>query len=435
MIMIGISKSKPTYNTAQTKCIGITGTLGKTVVSNIIIHVLKQSGFRVAYLTSDGYSLDGETDYKDYRANHIKANVFKELIKNVMYEGVDFFIVEMTSKNIRKKVYTDILLDAAVITNIIGDPENYKNWEMYAETKFEFIKLVDEGGLLVINGEDPDIHEWLEFKSPILKQNIYTYWANVSNLQNRLSTLYGTSFNYGNISLNSSMLGTQTYMNKYLAIKICQRYLSDDQISKAISSLTNFDGKFHLVKSTPNYVFIDSANRPESIKSAIRSLNMIKPTKSRIISIVGSPGYSRYSRELADPATELSDIVIFAPTDPNTEHTYNINSELHFHSEKKGGILLERFSSTDELNLINKENLLDRLNKVIKNGDKPILTFDAHDYTGRLDAIKFGHSILQPGDVLYIAGKGNDDFIIFNNVEYEWSDYEALNIAEDTSGE
>jgi UDP-N-acetylmuramyl tripeptide synthase len=433
--MIGISKNKATYNSTLTKCIGVTGTLGKTVVSNIIIHVLREAGFKVAYLTSDGYSVDGESDFKDYKANHIKSNVFKELAKSAMYEGADFFVVEMTSKNIRKKVYSEILLDAAVITNIIGDPENYKNWEIYAETKFEFIKLIDEGGLLVINGEDPDIHEWLGFKSPIIKQNIYTYWANVSNLQNRSSTLYGTSFNYGNISLNSTMLGTQTYMNKYLAMKVCQRYVPDDHITKSIGSLTNFDGKFHLVKSNPNYIFIDSANRPESIRNAVRSINLIKPTKSRIISVVGSPGYSRYSRELADPATELSDIVVFAPTDPNTEHTYNINTELHFHSERKGGIMLERFSSTDELNMINKENMIDRLNKVIKNGDKPIVTFDAHDYTGRLDAIKFGYSLLQPGDILYIAGKGNDDYILFNNVEYEWSDYEALNIAEENLGE
>lgn len=413
------------------RTIGVAGSFGKTVVVSAVRQILKQNGAKVAFLSSEGYSVDGENINDSFSSDNITPAAFRDMLLALDEFAPDFFVIEMSARNIARDLFKNMDLDAGVITNVIGDTQNFKAWQSLADTKVEFMKMISSEGLLVVNGEDQNVVTWLSQHSSKLKQNIYCYWIDTRNLLEKRYSLGGISFKLDDaIKINTKLIGNHNFMNLYLATQVCSRYLPMEAISKAVENVENPKGSFNLAHTDPFRVIIDSAKLVEQVND---SLNYIKNTKAptaRLISIFGARPVAADERKiLSEIVSDLSDIILLAPNDPNTFSVSNLNTELQNYAINRGGVVLDRFYSTQEVNMANKANLFNRMEMVRNNGSKPIVSFDAHDYTGRLDAIRLGVQVAKPGDIIYIFGKGNDKSIIFDNVEYEWSDYEALRIA------
>ncbi len=426
--MLGFGGKK---NKSNLKVIGVTGTYGKTIVANMIVHILRESGFTVSYINSQGISSDGKNHKDTANANDLKKNSFKEVLEESLSKQLDFLVVEVTSKNILKGMYTDVLFDSGVITNVVGNEEFYETWRHYASTKFDFVKMIDNDGLVVINGEDADVVQWFSEKAHLIKPNVYCYWVTTEELENKYHSIDSLAFTTKDgHEIQVGLTGFHNHLNAYLAVRLCLKYLSMEKIKTALKTFTNVAGRMDLLQTNPNTIIIDSGDSPYVINRSLRFLNTLKNRTNRIISLVGNKGgKSRNKRRVGEIAAELADVVIFSPTDPNTNNTAEINTQLYGYAEKKGGIMVERFGATDELKMITLEGISNKIRNISLAGNKPIVAFDAHDYTGRLDAINFATSIANPGDIIYISGKGDESSIVFNNVEYEWSDYEAVKLA------
>ncbi|GAB4284466.1 MAG: UDP-N-acetylmuramoyl-L-alanyl-D-glutamate--2,6-diaminopimelate ligase [Candidatus Dojkabacteria bacterium] len=434
MITLGIRKSNLNGNT---KIIGITGTHGKTIVSSIISHILTKSNFKVATLTSQGLAFSEEEIEPDITANSVQKSELKEIIKQVNAQDYDFLILEITSKNIQRKTYPNIILDSGIITNIEGDTTHWKFWQEYAETKVEFIKMIKENGLLVVNGEGVDAVEWLRKNGDEIKNDIFCYWVNSSNLKDKALTLNSSKFRYyDNQIWESKLIGHTSALNLYLAIKVCTKYVEEWEIRKALQSYRPIKGRFDRFYTNPFNIIIDYAKTPEQIEASLSFLHKNKNPNSKIISVFGSHGGKWQSnRRAGEYLAKLSDIVLLAPNDPNKEHTYDINSAIHSFAEPHGGRLIERVFSNEETNMLRRDNLLNKMEQIKKHGEVPFISFDAHDYSGRLDAISFALTLAdEPDDIVYISGKGDESYLIFDGVEYEWSDYEAIRLALESLG-
>ncbi len=117
------------------KIIGITGSNGKSTVTSMIYHILKEAGEKVT----------------------IAGNIGVPLI-NFVEEKSDYFVVELSSFQLEKIV--DFKPFISVLLNITPDHlDRYKRFEDYAEAKFNLFKNQKSSDFAVLNKDDDYIEK------------------------------------------------------------------------------------------------------------------------------------------------------------------------------------------------------------------------------------------------------------------------------------
>ena len=141
---------------AKIKIIGITGTNGKTTTTNIIAHILKKAGFKVAVSGTEGVFLHSENGIKKIAPrSHTTPEILTTLnnLKIALEAGAEFFVMEVSSHGIFQKRIEGLDFSAKVFTNLSQDHLDFhKTMEEYARVKSSFFD--DSQGLKVVNLDD-----------------------------------------------------------------------------------------------------------------------------------------------------------------------------------------------------------------------------------------------------------------------------------------
>jgi UDP-N-acetylmuramoyl-L-alanyl-D-glutamate--2,6-diaminopimelate ligase len=414
------------------RVIGITGSRGKTSVTEMLYHLLKSSGGRVGYLSSLGYSADMENVEHDLNADSITSKELYNLLNRMVENNLSYAVIELTTDNLKKGKYEGVVIDSAIITNIKGD--NYSGFKDFSEVlkyKLNFINKIRNGGLLILNDQEPDVMSWLQNQNDAIEQDIYIYPVNISeaNILNE-SIAEGLKANIGEKEISIKSPVAYNLINSLQALKMAESYKPDPKLHTHVETYQNPKGRMELVANEPIQVVIDSAYTPLMLEDALSELTRLKAPDSRIITVFGAAGRrDPERRRMGLVSMKYSYLTILTAEDPKNEKVYDINNEIWKHTEEYGGVILDRFEGHEEYELSHKDNLLLRMQRVKANGDHPFITFDADDYTSRMDAIHFAINFAKPGDIVYITGKGAENTLAFDGIEYEWSDHEAARVA------
>lgn len=134
---------------SETPVIGITGSNGKTTVTNLIQHLLKS----------------GEVN------SGMGGNIGNSYAKMVAEDRHDWFVLELSSFQLDG--IEDFKPNIAILTNITPDHldrYDYK-FENYIESKFRITKNQTAEDYFIYDADDPVITEWLE-KNPVKAQKL-----------------------------------------------------------------------------------------------------------------------------------------------------------------------------------------------------------------------------------------------------------------------
>jgi UDP-N-acetylmuramoyl-L-alanyl-D-glutamate--2,6-diaminopimelate ligase len=424
--LTNVRQGKPSENI---KVIGVTGSFGKTIVTHLLKDILHNSGQKAGFLSSVGYSTDGENYREDLNANFLDVGDVHKLLKKMAQNNLDFAVVELTARNAEQNKYVGLNLDSAIITNINNIPKMpFKNWEDYALSKLRVVDLLKDSGFIVIGDEDPSTTNWLKSKGQTIEKEIYANWVNKSYFDRIDFTSNGMDLNIHGHDLNLGFLGEYNVMNTLLALKLAENYLTLDQIVESLPMAKMPSGRMEIVKDAPIKVIIDYSYTPSMLEASLSHIFNTKNPETRIITVFGCAGERDPSRrKMGKVAAKYSNMIMLAAEDPKGEKVSSINTEIYHHAEGFGGVLMERFESNEEYLSTDFSNLLAKADFVINHSDVPVFAFDANHYSSRLDAIDFAIKCARPGDIVYITGKGNETSLAFNNIEYEWSDHLAVN--------
>lgn len=376
--------------------IGVTGTNGKTSISQYIALALTMAAKKCGVIGTLGYGFPDNL----LPSTHTTCNalVLQRQLSDIKQEGASAVAMEVSSHALDQYRTAGVAFDIAIFTNLTRDHLDYHgNMENYAAAKK---KLFFSPGLkyAVINTDDPvglAFAKELQNKLPVycygLQENslsLPTIQAHQIHLNSKGVTAKVTS-PWGEGMLRSKLLGRFNVSN--LLAVLATLSLMDIPFEAGleyVGHLNTLSGRMQVFGGgkLPTVV-VDYAHTPDALMQVLTALR--EHTHGTLWCLFGCGGdRDRGKRPLMGQIAErFSDQLVITDDNPRTEDAASIVSEI------MGGLLC------------------------------PWAVEIEHD---RGAAIAHVISCAQPGDVILVAGKGHENYQIIGNEKIPFSDSEHI---------
>ncbi len=258
----------------------------------------------------------------------------KQIDGNYRVGNTNYFIIEACEY---VESYLKLFPKAEVILNIDNDHLDYfGSLENIVKSFGNYIKLIPEDGLLVINWDDPNCRTLTKNTTAkvvtygIENQNANFVARNIVYSNNGFPTFdvyYNNNF-YKTISM--SVPGVHNVMNALACIALCHEYgLEREDIKNALHKYTGAHRRFEYKGSFNNVsVYDDYGHHPTEIMATANALKQKKYNKSWVI--FQPHTYSRTKNLLDDFANALLNFDNVIVTDiyaARENNTYNISAK------------------------------------------------------------------------------------------------------------
>lgn len=400
--------------------IAVTGSAGKTTTAHILYELFKAVGVNVAAITSQGVFL-GQQQINTIPVDNMTGSQLFEALAFLEKSKASLVILETPVSLIERHVTDPLVFQATILTNmLVEDPVN----DPRAEVIFSPVLNTKEKGLVILNGDDDNI-KWISTRAESITQKLFAAWCKQDQVQNLVVTPSGSAFTIGEQSYSTTFVGDVNLSNTLLALRFALQYLKPAQIASILHRIPQLPGKLELVNDLPFPIIIDEGTTPLVYSKVVSSVRALMTGDSKLITIVGAD--SEDDSVIGFIAALNSRIMIVAPQNTTQDDLTAVNNALITAAEQKSGVLVERFNSAEEFNVIDKEKLQLKIDRVIENGDVPIIVFDEPNAAIRTSAIQFALSIATDADCVFISGMGAKSELKLAGVYYQWSEKEVIN--------
>lgn len=360
------------------KMIGVTGTNGKTTTTNIIKHILMQSGFKTGLIGTIQNEIGDEVFHTDNTTPF--AYDFMALLDKMVKENCEYVVMEVSSFGLVQNRIGSSHFDVALFTNLTQDHLDYhKNMEDYYQAKKLLFSMCDNA---ICNIDDdygkrlyneitcPKFSFSIESKSDFRAENICIK-ANGST--------FDLLYNGKSYPIKTNMTGLFNISNVLGAIAICLTEGIDiDKIVSAVQNYSGVKGRCEIIPTGKDFTVIcDYAHTPDAIENVLKTL---KPyAENRLICLFGCGGNRDSAKrpKMAVASAKYADKIIVTSDNPRNENPEEIIKEI----------------------LTGLEN--------------SAVSYDV--VTDRREAIYHALKIAEKGDIIVLAGKGHEDYQILEN--------------------
>ena len=365
--------------------IGITGTNGKTTSCYFIYELLKMLDVKCAYIGTIGFFIDK----KERDLNNTTPEILElyEMFLECKSRGVNVIVMEVSSHALELDRVHGLKFNYVCFTNLTVDHLLFhKTMDNYLNAKLELFKKLKEDGVGIINSDD-------KYKDNFLLDNTITYGESKSDfniIKYKLKldkTIYKLRYNNKNYKVKMNVIGKYNIYNSLVAIIVLVNMgYNIKKVIKLFKRIKLPSGRLDMIKYKKNVIFVDYAHTPDAVKNVLT--NAIKFKKNKIYTIIGCGGNRDKTKrkDMGIIATELSDYVIFTNDNPRNE---------------------------DEMKIV-----YDMINGIINENYEVILD--------RSKAIKRGIDLLNKKDILFILGKGHEEYQLINGIKHHFSDKEEV---------
>ena len=382
------------YKNRPKNLIAVTGTNGKSSVSDFFYQILKLNNKKVASIGTLGVKSDGINF--DLSNTTIDPTQLGRILNNLKKNGVDNVIMEASSHGLDQNRLDGLLFNLGIFTNFSQDHLDYhKNLDTYLKAKLYLFKnLIKKKGHIIT---DEKIPEFIKLKRISVNQSLKLHKINSKGSFKILSHYYQDETQIIKIQLKNSiktiklnLIGKIQLNNVLMAIIAAKKSnLSLDRIFKIIPKIRSVEGRFEKIGKIKNNskVILDYAHTPEALKTCI--LNLREQFKNKKISLLFGCGGNRDQNKrfkMGKIASDYSDKIYLTDDNPRYENPKKIRKDI-----KRG---------------IKNRNIL--------------------EIPDRYKAISVAIKNLNSGEILLIAGKGHEKIQDFGNQKIYFSDKQVI---------
>lgn len=327
--------------------IGVTGTKGKSTVTELITRILETEGHTVASLSTIQFKIAGTASRNLYKMTMPGRFFVQRFLRQAVSAGCTYAVVEMTSEGAKQFRHKYIEMDALVFTNLTPEHiESHGSFAKYKEAKLSLAARVAESGkqprYLVANTDDEHGVDFLQFpveyKLPYSLKDLSLYSLHKDSV----------SLVFGDTTIRVPLLGIFNVYNILAAITLTRALgVSLATIDKALRDIPPIAGRVELFstpKSSERHItaVVDYAHTPDSLEKLYQAFPHTKK-----ICVLGNTGGGRdtWKRpEMGAIAETYCDHIILTNEDPYDEDPRAILEQMQkgIHDLSKVEIIMDR---------------------------------------------------------------------------------------------
>jgi UDP-N-acetylmuramoyl-L-alanyl-D-glutamate--2,6-diaminopimelate ligase len=401
--MAEMSSAYYDFPSRKMKMIGVTGTNGKTTVTNIINHVLQLAGKATGMIGTNGNMINKK--FYETKFTTPESVDLNELLNRMVKEYVEIAVMEVSSHALELKRVYGIDYDTIVFTNLTPEHLDFhKTIENYFSAKkilFDSASRINKkyNRTNAIYNIDDDFGKKI-VKDCESERISFGFGKASYSLENLKMTFAGMQFDMlvplngegiDKIAIETKLTGRFNVYNILAASAALHSVgINYKTIKKALKQFEPVDGRFNQIKLANGAVaIIDYSHTPDSLLKALSAIKEIKDAMNsagKIITVFGCGGdRDRLKRPImGEIASKYSNEIIITSDNPRTEDPMKIIEEI------KKGITSDNYKIEAD----------------------------------RQKAIEIACKEAADGDIILIAGKGHETYQEINGVRHHLSDKE-----------
>ncbi len=361
------------------KLIGVTGTNGKTTITNILKQMLAFLGHRVGLIGTIQNEIGSMVIPAKYTTPD--AEQLQLLFSRMAAAGCEYVVMECSSHALDQQRVAGCHFEVGVFTNLTQDHLDYHGtMENYLSAK---LRLFDQCSIGVVNYDDQYVKQFYK-NLPCKTYTFSTESDEADYVARQLKTRpNGVDF----VLLGHSMLERMHFcmpgkFSASNAMAACVTLLGlgfgVHEVSQALSACTGVTGRTEVLKTNTDYTIIrDYAHTPDGLEKVLSAIREFAP--GRVVVLFGSAGNrDRTKRPLMGKAAGAgSDFAILTSDNPRSEDPMQI------------------------------------INDVLPGLQETKTPYEV--IPDRYEAIKWALKHAQKDDVLILAGKGHEDYQVLKD--------------------
>lgn len=388
-----VSAHASNYAHKKLKIIGITGTKGKTSTAFILEHILKNSGYKTA-LISTVYNKIADhilpstltTDQPDY---------LHQFFALCVKQNVTFVIMEVAAQALSLHRVAGLLFDEIIFTNFDQEhAEFYDNIHNYFKAKCSIFEQLKPNASIFLNADDQWCNTYLFTQKKIIsfgkEKKLYDLSATIQDHIDFLACTISHNNKPDALFTCPSLIGAFNSYNLLGAVGVAIKIGIPLEIcAKHIKTFSGIPGRLELhTLQKGTRCFIDYAHNPSSIQAVLSALQKIT---DNLIVVFGAGGERDKIKRpiMGNIASKLADIVFVTSDNPR--------------SEDPNVIIEDIISGISTINM----------HKIHKIPDRKL-------------AIERACAIATPSSIIAILGKGPDEYQIIGKNKIKFSEKDIL---------
>ncbi|MGE9268627.1 MAG: UDP-N-acetylmuramoyl-L-alanyl-D-glutamate--2,6-diaminopimelate ligase, partial [Verrucomicrobiales bacterium] len=372
--------------------IGVTGTNGKTTTSFFIQHLLTARQWRCGLLGTVRVH-----DGRGFRpATHTTPGALElqGLLADMRDNGCHAVVMETSSHGLEQRRVAGVSYAVGVFTNLTQDHLDYHgDEETYFQAKrllFESMAAEGSEGVAVINIDDRRGQQLAEEFAGRLKVLTFGFGEEAdlrASLPRQQSSGQEFTLDYKSRSylVRLPFIGRFNVSNALAALgSVLALGMPVREAVKALAGAPQTPGRMEFVGADRMAVYVDYAHTPDAVEKACETVRELNPR--RLITVFGCGGDRDKGKRplMGAAAARHSDVLIVTSDNPRSEEPAAILADIEAGLE---GV---------EYELIEK----------------------------RAEAIQRAVELIEPGDVVLIAGKGHEDYQEIKGERFHFNDRE-----------
>ncbi|MBW2247812.1 MAG: UDP-N-acetylmuramoyl-L-alanyl-D-glutamate--2,6-diaminopimelate ligase [Deltaproteobacteria bacterium] len=401
--------------------IGITGTNGKTTTAFIVEHLLSEAGIKVGVIGTLNYRYSGKTFQNPMTTP--ESYDLQKILAEMLKSGITHVVMEVTSHAIDLDRIYNCRFNLLVFTNLTqdhldyhGDMNSYWSCKKRLFTQLPDYGSAENGISAVINHNNEKGKELIKLlEKSIGKPSVLSAGFSNGNsiramdITHDLTGITGTIVTpAGSFGFKSSLVGKHNLENILCAAGVgVVLNLTLDSIKKDIQAVRAVPGRLESIPNTINrFIYVDYAHTPDALYNVLSALKL--SATGRIICVLGCGGNRDKTKRplMGETAARLCDLTVITSDNPRTEPPLEIIEHIVRGAKKT---VSNVYTPADLSTGFRKKGY------VVEPDRKRAITL----------AIRASRA----GDIVLIAGKGDETYQIIGNHTISFDDRIEARIA------